>query len=81
VTRPREGQEGIPPVTDAHRELQLLAGRLKLAHEEQPANALVARELRMALESLMAAQSKGDAELDALFAEFGATEVRDSADA
>lgn len=57
-------------VTDAEAELRRLAARLVTAHEHEPANAIVARELRMTLEALIEAErgeKKPDADLSGLF--------------
>ena len=40
-------------IADAETELRRLAARLVTAHEHEPANAIVARELRMTLQALM----------------------------
>jgi hypothetical protein len=71
-----EGQDGPPPpapVTDPIGELRRLAGRLRSAHEADPGNALIARELRMTLQALTGGRSDGDSELESLFAELGAS--------
>ena len=44
---------------DAEEELQRLAARLTAVHEADPANSLVARELRMTLQVLLEAQKRG----------------------
>jgi hypothetical protein len=56
-------------VADAEAELRRLAARLVAAHEHEPSNAILARELRMTLEALMAAADteKPDADLTGLF--------------
>lgn len=67
--------EPFPPspqageVADAESELRRLAARLVAAHEHEPSNAILARELRMTLEALMAAADteKPDADLTGLF--------------
>jgi hypothetical protein len=56
-------------VADAETELRRLAARLVAAHEHEPSNAIVARELRMTLQALMpkAAADDGTGQLfDAL---------------
>jgi hypothetical protein len=71
-----EGQDGHPPavpVSDPIGELRRLAGRLRDAHEADPGNALIARELRMTLQALTGGRGDGDAELESLFAELGAS--------
>jgi hypothetical protein len=57
-------------VSDPIAELRRLAGRLRDAHVADPGNALLARELRMTLQTLTGGRSDGDAELESLFAEF-----------
>jgi hypothetical protein len=53
---------------DAPAEMQALAARLALVHEAEPANALIARELRMTLAELMPKGKAGaDADLTGLF--------------
>ena len=47
-------------VGDAEAELRRLAARLVTAHEHEPANAMVARELRMTLQALMPKESADD---------------------
>jgi hypothetical protein len=63
----------LPPAApeapfDPAAEMRRLAGRLAAEHERDPANALIARELRMTLAELMP-KSKGqpDADLTGLF--------------
>jgi len=71
-----DAQDGRPPaasVTDPVGELRSLGGRLRAAHEADPGNALIARELRMTLQALTGGRSDGDSELEALFAELGAS--------
>ena len=53
-------------------ELRDLAARLAAAHRAEPGNALLARELRLTLQSLMSGGGSVDGELATLFAEFGA---------
>jgi hypothetical protein len=60
-------------VSDPIGELRRLAGRLRDAHEADPGNALIARELRMTLQALTGGRGDGDAELESLFAELGAS--------
>ena len=50
-------------VTDAPAEMRRLAFRLAVAHEADPANAMVARELRMTLQALGAKADDGLGEL------------------
>lgn len=72
---PREGQDGPPPVrpvSDALGEMRRLAGRLVAAHEADPGNALIARELRMTLQALTGGQGHDDDDLERLFADLGA---------
>lgn len=72
LTGAQEGHPLAQPVNDALGELRRLAGRLVAAHEADPGNALIARELRMTLQALQAGGSKGDDDLERLFAELGA---------
>src|SRR5258708_29599705 len=51
------------PVTDATRGLQVLAGQLTAAYGTDPMNALLARELRVTLQALMAPGGSVDGEL------------------
>ena len=56
------------PEFDAPAEMRRLAARLALAHESDPANAPLARELRMTLAELMPKDSgNADADLTGLF--------------
>lgn len=56
------------PELDPSAEMRRLASRLALAHEAEPANALLARELRMTLVELMPKNAgKPDADLTGLF--------------
>jgi len=60
-------QQPAPPL-DPPAELRALASRLAAAHEADPANSLVARELRMTLQALMPKGSENaDADLTGLF--------------
>ncbi len=52
--------------------LEALARRLEAAHEADPADAQVARELRACLVTLMGPEQAVDGELGKFFAEFGA---------
>lgn len=53
---------------DPAAELRALAARLVLAHEAEPANSLIARELRMTLAELMPkGKPETDADLTGLF--------------
>lgn len=72
-------REGRPPLAsvpppargpdfDPAAEMRRLAARLALAHEAQPSNALLARELRMTLAELL---SKDPEQQDDIFAEYG----------
>lgn len=55
-------------VLDPAAEMRALASRLVLAHEEEPSNTWLARELRMTLAELMPkASGKPDADLTGLF--------------
>jgi hypothetical protein len=65
----------LPPVPaaaglDAPAEMRALAARLAAAHEGEPSNALVARELRMTLRELIGIEGSGGA-FDDLAAEYG----------
>src|SRR5712691_6067598 len=62
------------PVTDAAQGLRVLAGQLTAAYGIDQGNALLARELRMTLQALLAGQGSGgmDGDLAGLFAELGA---------
>lgn len=56
------------PPLDAAAEMRRLAARLARAHETDPANSLLARELRMTLAELMPkGAEKPDADLTGLF--------------
>lgn len=56
------------PEFDAKTEMRRLAERLALAHTSEPANAPLARELRMTLAELMPKNSgNADADLTGLF--------------
>lgn len=71
--RPRGVLTVLPPIPaaefDAAGELRALASRLAAVHEAEPANALVARELRMTLQALMPKDGgSADADLTGLFA-------------
>lgn len=58
-----------PEAFDAKSEMQQLAERLADAHRAEPANALLARELRMTLHELMPKDAGSvDADLTGLFA-------------
>lgn len=73
---PPEGQEGSPPlaaVIDPMQELRELAARLVAAHEADPGNALLARELRMTLQALTGGGKPADDDLESLFAELSAS--------
>jgi hypothetical protein len=60
-------------VTDPLAEMRQLAGGLASAYRADPANALLARELRMTLQALIGGGGNGpDSELDDLFAELRA---------
>jgi hypothetical protein len=65
----------VPPVpgpdaVDAMEGLTALARRLQAAHEAEPGNALLARELRMTLQALLpAARPAVDGDLASLFEE------------
>lgn len=62
VLRPR------PAKFDPQAEMRALAERLAAAHEAEPANALIARELRMTLAELMPkGAGKPDEDLTGLF--------------
>lgn len=66
--------ETLPPapdgeVTDAQLEMRQLAWRLAGAHRADPANAIVARELRMTLQALGAKADDGLGELYAALRE------------
>ena len=52
--------------------MRRLAGRLVAAHEADPGNALIARELRMTLQALTSGQGHDDDDLERLFADLGA---------
>jgi hypothetical protein len=53
---------------DAEAEMRALASRLAAAHEAEPSNALLARELRMTLAELMPkGKPDADADLTGLF--------------
>jgi len=59
------------PVTDPAKGLQVLAGQLTSAYGVDPSNALLARELRMTLQALLApAGGSLDGELAAFLAGF-----------
>ena len=72
-SKPVPAVSGAVSVSDPIRELRRLAGRLRDAHEADPGNALIARELRMTLQALTGGRGDGDAELESLFAELGAS--------
>jgi hypothetical protein len=63
------------PVTDPAQGLRVLAGQLTAAYGIDPGNALLARELRMTLQALLAGQGSRDVDGDlaGLFAELGAS--------
>ncbi len=63
------------PVTDPAQGLRVLAGQLTAAYGIDPGNALLARELRMTLQALLAGQGRQnmDGDLAALFAELAAS--------
>lgn len=65
---PQDGHLPPRPVSDAPGELRRLAGRLVAAHEADPGNALLARELRMTLQALSGGKPADD-DLESLFAE------------
>ncbi len=58
------------PVTDPAAGLRLLAGQLTAAYGADPGNALLARELRMTLQALMAPAGSVDGELAEFLAGF-----------
>jgi len=58
------------PDLDAVAEMQTLALRLAAAHEAEPSNALLARELRMTLRELIGIEGSGSG-FDDLAAEYG----------
>jgi len=60
---------GAPPL-DLDEEMRALAGRLAVAHEADPSNALLARELRMTLRELIVREGD-DSRFDELAAEYG----------
>ena len=64
----------LPPSRplDAAQELRELAGRLVAAHEADPGNALLARELRLTLQALSGGKPADD-DLESLFAELSAS--------
>ncbi len=69
----RAGPEIIKPaepVADAEAGLRLLAGQLTAAYSADPGNALLARELRMTLQALMAPGGGVDGELAEFLAGF-----------
>jgi hypothetical protein len=59
-----------PLKLDAEAEMRALASRLAAAHEAEPSNALLARELRMTLRELIAREGH-DSGFDDLAAEYG----------
>src|SRR6266516_2214179 len=63
---------GGDSAVDARTMLEALARRLEAAHEADPADAQVARELRACLVVLMGPEQAVDGELGKFFAEFGA---------
>ena len=69
---PLASVEPFPAVVtlDAEAEMRRLALRLAQAHEGEPANALLARELRMTLRELIAIEGTGSG-FDDLAAEYG----------
>jgi len=69
------GAPPLPPAGDAARvgpavSLERLAARLESAHEADPGNAAVARELRATLLVLRGPGETADSELAGMFAEF-----------
>lgn len=58
---PQQGE-----VTDPAAELRRLAGRLAAAHEHDPANAMIARELRATLQVLIEAEEARAGRPDAI---------------
>jgi hypothetical protein len=73
TTRP-EGQESPEIPADDKGKLRWLATQLAGAYKADPANALLARELRMTLQALMPA-GKGDSVDDELADFFGALQT------
>lgn len=59
------------PGLDALEELRALAGLLAAAYRADPGNALLARELRMTLQALMAGAGKADGDLTRFLAALG----------
>ena len=72
--RAAEGQESPEIPAGDKGKLRWLAGKLAVAYEADPANALLARELRMTLQALMPA-GKGDSVDDELADFFGALQT------
>jgi hypothetical protein len=58
------------PVADPEQGLRVLAGQLTAAYRADPGNALLARELRMTLQALMAPAGSVDGELAEFLAGF-----------
>jgi hypothetical protein len=71
--RPVEGEPGRFPGVNPETEMEQLAARLAVAHRDDPSNALIARELRMTLQSLKPGGPPRDAGLQALLNELSAT--------
>src|SRR5262245_9243383 len=72
---PTQGVALLPPVPaapdlDPGAEMRTLAARLAAAHEAEPSNALLARELRMTLRELIIREGH-DSRFDDLAAEYG----------
>ena len=59
-----------PPVDDPMAEMRRLAGRVVTAHEKDPGNANLAREVRMTLQALMGPGEAVDSDLAEMFAAF-----------
>lgn len=60
-----------PKPLDAVKELKEMATRLVAAHEADPGNALLARELRLTLQALAPGGKPADDDLEELFAALG----------